>query len=187
MRDFDKVLEKLRDTTSVQEINELKEYFVNEYPEIFCVEYSLKEINIEMERIEKRNQKKKDVEEKLLTSISMEPFTNYEGIENDRTLSIIQKIVLYQKAIDDMKRRHIYFAANQGKLLERWFIQGRNVYRKTVKESGLSRQWAHFLRRLVKLIEDYNQLLYCTIDLKFIRRNFNVIQEICERDTDKWK
>ena len=37
----------------------------------------------------------------------MEPFTNYEGIENDRTLSIVQKIVLYQKAIDDMKRRHI--------------------------------------------------------------------------------
>ena len=64
MRDFDKVLEKLRDTTSVQEINELKEYFVNEYPEIFCVEYSLKEINIEMERIEKRNKKIKDVEEK---------------------------------------------------------------------------------------------------------------------------
>ena len=57
MRDFDKVLEKLRDTTSVQEINELKEYFVNEYPEIFCVEYSLKEINIEMERIKKRNKK----------------------------------------------------------------------------------------------------------------------------------
>ena len=96
----------------------------------------------------------------------MEPFTNYEGIENDRTLSIVQKIVLYQKAIDDMKRRHIYFAANQGKLLERCFIQGRNNYKKTVKESGLSRQWAHFLRRLVKLIEDYNQLLYCTIDLK---------------------
>ena len=89
MRDFDKVLEKLRDTTRVQEINELKEYFVNEYPEIFCVEYSLKEINIETERAEERNIKIKDVEEKLLTWISMEPFTNYEGIENDRTLSIV--------------------------------------------------------------------------------------------------
>ena len=72
MRDFDKVLEKLRDTTSVQEINELKEYFVNEYPEIFRVEYNFKEINIE-----KHNKKIKE-------------------------------------AIDDMKRRHIYFAANQG-------------------------------------------------------------------------
>ena len=89
----------------------------------------------------------------------MEPFTNYEGIENNRTLSTIQKIVLYQKAIDDMTRRHIYFADNQGKLLERCFIQGRNVYKKTIKESGLSRQWAHFLRRLVKLVEDHNQLI----------------------------
>ena len=58
----------------------------------------------------------------LLTSISMEPFTNYEDIENDKTLSTIKKIVLYQKAIDDTKRKQIYFAANQGKLLERCFI-----------------------------------------------------------------
>ena len=71
----------------------------------------------------------------------------------------------------------IYFATNQGKLLEKCFIQGRNIYKKTVKESGLSRQWAHFLQRLVKLIEDYNQLLYCTINLKFIIRDFKIIQE----------
>ena len=35
MGDFDKVLEKLWETTSVEEINELKEYFVNEYPDMF--------------------------------------------------------------------------------------------------------------------------------------------------------
>ena len=105
-------------------------------------------MNTELERIEKHNKKTKDVEETLLTSISMEPFTNYEGIENDRTLSTVQKIVLYQKAIDDTKRRHIYFATNQRKLLEKFFIQGRNIYKKTVKESGLSRQWSHFYERL---------------------------------------
>ena len=48
----------------------------------------------------------------------MEPFMNYEDKENDKTLSTIQKIVLYQKAIDNMKRKQIHFAANQGKLLE---------------------------------------------------------------------
>ena len=98
-------------------------------------------MNIKTERIEKHNKKIKDVEETLLTSMLMEPFTNYELIENDRILST----VLYQKAIDDTKRRHIYFANNQGKILEKCFIQGRNIYKKTVKESGLSRQWAHFL------------------------------------------
>ena len=35
MRDFEKVLEKLRETTSVEEISELKEYFVNECTEYF--------------------------------------------------------------------------------------------------------------------------------------------------------
>ena len=34
IKDFDEVLEKLRD---VEEINKVKEYFVNEYPEIFQV------------------------------------------------------------------------------------------------------------------------------------------------------
>ena len=111
----------------------------------FVLNIALKEMNTELERIEKHNKKIKDVEEKLITSISMEPCTNYEGIENDRTLSTIQKIVLYQKAIDDTKRRHIYFATNQGKLLEKCFIQGRNIYKEMLKESGLSKQWAHFL------------------------------------------
>ena len=79
--------------------------------------------------------------------------------------------MFYQKAVDDTKKKQIYFAANRGKLLEKCFIQGRNIYKKTLKESGLSRQWAHFLRRLVKLSEDYNQILYCTITLKFIEKN----------------
>ena len=89
-------------------------------------------MNEELERIVKHDKKIKDVEETLLTSISMEPFTNYEGIENDRTLSTVQKIVLYQKAIDDTKQRHIYFATNQGKLLEKCFIQGRKWPKQTM-------------------------------------------------------
>ena len=39
--------------------------------------------------------------------------TTKQGIENDKTLSTVQKITSYQKAIDDTKRRHIYFAASQ--------------------------------------------------------------------------
>ena len=147
----------------------------------------MEEVDKELERIVKHDERLREVEEKLLTSISMEPFTNYEGIEYDKTLSTVKKIALYQKAIDDTMRRHIYFAANQGKLLEKCFIQGRKIYKKTLKESGMSRQWAHFLRRLVKLVEDYNRFLYCTITLKFVKRNFKIIREICERDPEKWK
>ena len=145
MRDFDKVLEKLRETNSIEEINELKEYFVNEHPERFQVEYALEEVNTELERIVKHDKRIREVEEKLLIPISMEPFPNYESIENVKTLSTVQKIILYQKAIDDTKRRHIYFTTNQEKLLEKCFKQGRNIYKKTLKESGLSRQWARLL------------------------------------------
>ena len=159
------------ETIDIEEINKLKEYFINEYPEIFYIE----EVNTELERVTKHNIKIRDIEGTLLTSISMEPFTNYEGIENDKTLSTVQKIVLYQKGIDDRKRRHIYFTASQGKLLERCFIQGKNIHKKTLKDSGLSRQWAHFSRKHVKLIENCNQLLYCTVTLRFINGNFKII------------
>ena len=43
MRDFDEVLEKLKETTGAEEINKVKEYFVVEYREIFYVGYSFKE------------------------------------------------------------------------------------------------------------------------------------------------
>ena len=70
-RDLDKVLEKLKKTTSAEKINELKEYFVNEYPEIFQIECALEEVNTELERIIKHDKRIREVEEKLLTSISM--------------------------------------------------------------------------------------------------------------------
>ena len=91
MRDFDNVLERLRETTGAEEINELKECFVNEYPEIFQVECGLEEVNKELERIVKHDKKIKDFEEALLTSILMEPFMNYEGIKSDGTLSTYRR------------------------------------------------------------------------------------------------
>ena len=76
---------------------------------------------------------------------------------------------------------------NHGKLLERCFIQGRNVYKKAVEESGLSRQRAHFLRKLYKLVLKYSQLAFCTVPLRYVRSNFKIIEEICERDEERWK
>ena len=55
---------------------------------------------------------------------------------------------------------------------------------KTLKESGESRQWAYFLRKLINLVEDHNQLSFCTVPL---HTNFKSMQEICKRDLNKWK
>ena len=62
----------------------------------------------------------------------------------------MQKIVLYQKAIDDTKRRHIYFAVNQGKLLEKCFIQGRNIYKKNCKRKWPKQTMVSFLMKACK-------------------------------------
>ena len=77
MRDFDKVFERLRETTGAEEINKLKEYFVNEYPEIFQVECRLEEVNKELERIIKHDKKIDYVEKTLLTSISMQAMGSF--------------------------------------------------------------------------------------------------------------
>ena len=94
---------------------------VNEYPGIFHVEFTFEEVNKEIEKITKHDKRIRDVEEKLLTSVSMEPFTNYEGIENYKTISAVQKIVLYQKAIGDTKGRNVFLTAKHkrtiGKML----------------------------------------------------------------------
>ena len=107
MRDFDKVFERLRETTGTEEINKLKEYFVNEYPEIFQVECCLEEVNKELERITKHDKKIDYVEKTLLTSISMEPFTNYEGIENDRTLSTVPSILNLSEEISTSYEKYV--------------------------------------------------------------------------------
>ena len=41
------------------------------------------------------------------------------------------------------------------------------------------RQWALFLRKLHKLVLEYNELMYCTVSLHFVRCNFKAIKEIC--------
>ena len=51
----------------------------------------------------------------------------------------------------------------------------------------MKKQWALFLRKLHKLVLEFNQLAYCTVSLDFICYNFKVIEEICKSDPDNWK
>ena len=34
---------------------------------------------------------------------------------------------------------------------------------------------------------EYNQIKYCTVPLRYVRSNFKIIEEICERNKDRWK
>ena len=134
-----------------------------------------------------REEKLRKVEERLLSNKTNERFTNYDGVMSDKNLSLPQKIIHLQKAIDDATRRKIYYTSLQGQLLEKCSLQSTKVYKETLEETKIMRQWATFLRKLYKLILNYNELQFCTIPLSYICSTFKIIKEICEHDKERWK
>ena len=112
-----------------------------------------------------REEKLRKVEEKLLSKRTNERFTDYFGVINDPNLTLAQKIIYVQKGIDDKTRRKILYASLQGKLLEECFRKSKKVYKETLEETEITRQWALFLRKLYKLVQNYSQLNFCTVPL----------------------
>ena len=92
-----------------------------------------------------REKKLREVEERLLSKRTNERFTNYEGVINDPNLTLTQKIIYLQKAIDDATRRKILCTSLQGELLEECFHQSKKVYEETLVETKITRWWAQFL------------------------------------------
>ena len=121
--DFNKVFELLAErSTDAEEINQMKEYFIEEYPEIFDNPFDFYVMETEAERTVNDEKKLGDIEENISRGRSAERFTNYEGIDDDKKFTTVQKINMYQRAIDDATRRKIYYASMQGRLLDICFI-----------------------------------------------------------------
>ena len=192
--DFNKHFEDLakRYKNDAERIKNIRESFWERYPEIF--NDSL-ENEVEMETmmetesrpIVDREEKLWKVEEKLLSKRTNEKFTNYDGVMSDDSLSLSQKIIHLQKAIDDATRRKIHCTSLQGGLFGKCFLQSKKVYKETLEETKFSRRRVLFLRRLHKLALEYTQIIYCTVPLSYIRSNFKIIEEICECNKDRWK
>ena len=144
--DFNKLFTDLEDWTSnAIQIKSWKEHFLEEYPKIFNVSA---ENEVKMEttmETESREEKLRKVEERLLSNRTDERITNYDGAMFDDRLSLSQKIIHLQKAIDDATRRKIHCASLQGQLFENAFRQSREVYKKTLEETKFSRRWVLFL------------------------------------------
>ena len=68
-------------------------------------------------------EKLRKVEKKLLSKKTNERFANYDGVMSDDGLTLPEKVILLQKAIDDAMRRKIHCASLQGQLLEKCFLQ----------------------------------------------------------------
>ena len=96
-----------------------------------------------------REEKLCKVEEMLLSNKTKERFTTYDDVMTDNDLSLPQKVIHLQGAIDDVTRRKIYYASLQGQLLEKCFFQSKKVYKETLEETKITMQWSLFLRKVI--------------------------------------
>ena len=73
-------------------------------------------------------------------------------INDDLNLTMVQKINMYQTAIDNATGRKIYYASMQGRLLDICFTQRKNIYQRTLNKTGIKRQWANYISLLMFII-----------------------------------
>ena len=191
--DFNKFFEELKEwTEDAIQIKTWREFFEKKYPKMFG-DSSESEMDIEVATtmdtkptIDKKKKIQK-VRERLLSNKTHERFTNYDGVMSDNNLSLPQKIIHLQNAIDDAMRRKILWASLQGELLEKCFHQSKKVHKETLEETKITREWVLFLRKLYKLVLNCSELQFCTVSLRFFHCNFKIIKEICECDKERWK
>ena len=188
--DFNKHFEDLakRYKKDAKKIKTSRECFWRKYPEIFN---DSSENEVEMDIDEGKTRPKKpnlaEIRKRLLCKRTTEVFTDYRGIESDPNLTLVERIIKLQEAINDATRRKVYFASLLGELLQSCFDESKEAYKKTLEEVKIKRQWAQFLHKLHKLVLNYKQLQYCMVSLHFIQINFKAIEEICESEPDNWK
>ena len=119
--------------------------FLEKYPEIFN---DSSENEVEMDIDEGKTRPKKpnlaEIRKRLLCKRMTEAFTDYRGIESDPNLTLVERIIKLQEAIDDTTRRKVYFASLLGELLQSCFGESKEAYKKTLEEVKIKRQRRNF-------------------------------------------
>ena len=131
--DFNKHFEDLakRYKNDAKKIKALREDFWRKYPEIFN---NSSENEVEMNIDEGKTRPKKpnlgEIKERLLCNRMTEAFTDYHGVQYDPNLTLVERMIKLQKAIDDATRRKIYYASFLGELLQSCFNESKETYKK---------------------------------------------------------
>ena len=137
--DFNKHFEDLakRYKKDAEKIKTLRECFWKKYPEIFNDSSKNEdEMDIDVDTTMEtkstidKEEKLRKVEEKLLSNKTHERFINYDGVMSDDNLSLSQKIIHLQRAIDDATLRKIYYASLQNNCLKNAFFNRRKFIKK---------------------------------------------------------
>ena len=186
--DFNKHFEDLtkRYKKDAEKIKTHRECFWRKYPEIFR-DSPETEVDVDEGQTRLKKPNLAEIREKVLHKRTAESFKDYQGVMFDSTLSLIQKIIKLQEAIEDTTRRKIHCADLQGQLLEDCFRESKEAHKRMLEQVNIKKQWALFLCKLHKLVLEFNQNAFCTVSLHFICYNFKAIEEICKSDPDNWK
>ena len=159
--DFNKYFEDLakRYERDAEKIKTRRERFWKKYPEIFN-DSSENEVEMDIDKGKTRPKKPNlvKIRKRLLCKRTTEVFTNYHGIESDPNLTLVEKIIKLQEAISGATRRKIHYASLQGQLLENCFHESKEAYKRTLEQVNMKKRWALFLRKLHKLVLEYNQI-----------------------------
>ena len=128
-----------------------------------------------------------EIRKRLLCKRMTEAFTDYHGVESDPNLTLVEKMIKFQKAIDDATRRKVYFASFWGNCHKIVSMNQRKPTRKHWRRLGLRDSGCNVCVHSTNWFFNYNQLQYCMVSLHFIQINFKAIEEICESEPDNWK
>ena len=83
---------------------------------------------------------------------------------SDNNLSLPQKIIHLQKAIDDATRRKILWASFQGELFEKCFHQSKKVYKETLEETKFYKMVGAIFTKVTQTHSQLQQMsiLHCS-------------------------
>ena len=155
--DFNKFFKDLEAWTSNDiHIQSWKDHFLKEHPKMFG-DSSGTEMDVDVDvdvdatmetesrPIVDREEKLRKVEERLLSSKTSARFTNCDGVMIDDNLSLPQKVIYLQRAIDDVTRKKIYYTLRcRDNCLKNAFFNQRTFIKKLWKKQRLQCSGRYF-------------------------------------------
>ena len=185
-------LAKLRDLVkknqSSQYVENVFSELVKTYPELAADEKDLPNLKVEPNATSGQEVKKSDtdVKEKLIKSMDDTRFVDYTDfnpmLDNEETC--LHSLTELERAIQDSRKRIIYFSSLQGQVLNRLRqITGKKLSQ-LLKLTPYSQSQAYFLIHLYELSQKHDKIIYSNLPLRFFKNNFKTIASICDSEPE---
>ena len=127
-----------------ERIKNIRESFWERYPEIFN-DSSENEVESNIDEGKTRPKKPNlgEIKERLLRNRTTEAFADYHGVQYDPNLTLVERMIKLQKAIDDATRRKIHYASLLGELLQSCFscVSVGNAFKTILKTNKSVLRW----------------------------------------------